>query len=288
MAAESYSYYSDSGDESSGRGRLNPIRHWDPTGDDGFSLPAVQPRKFPSILIAAARSEGKTTLVRYLYEQAIQKGPRDARFAYTWVLSNADATLRAYSEFVKPVYLDEPPRDGDQPINFVNFAREGEAVLGNLLRAQADAGPAAPRTLVVLDDVIGRDLRVSDLVQQLFTQGRHSRIAVILIVQAWTTYVPTAIRKNADIIALARLRSGTEAKIIRNEVLKGCFSDACPGRTVLPSGAVPKSAESLSCALLTEGTQNYGFVIVDHRRHAKIEAAELIHFFRVPKRFVQE
>jgi hypothetical protein len=284
MAAEAeyYSYSDELPD------RLCPIRSWDPTGDDGYSLPVVQPRKFPSILIAAARSEGKTTLVRYLYEQVIQKSGAHSRFAYTWVFSNADATLRAYSEFVKPAYLEDSPDEDAQPINFVNFAERGEEVLANLVRAQGEAGPAAPRTLVILDDVIGRDLRVSDLVQQLYTQGRHSRIAVILVVQAWSTSVPTAIRKNADIIALARLRSGTEAKMIRNEVLKGCFSDSCPGRTVLPSGAVPKSAEALSCALLTEGTQNYGFVIIDHRRHSKIEAGELIHFFRVPKRFVVE
>ena len=100
--------------------------------------------------------------------------------------------------------------------------------------------------LLVLDDVLTSDLRNNDTVTKLFTQGRHSRISVMLVSQAWSGALAPAVRKNADLIFLLRCRSGIENKMIRDESIKGCIAPDDVGRVRLPSGVVPDSEERLA------------------------------------------
>ncbi len=267
MSAGSASDYSDSDHES--------IPEWD-------LCDLLERGKFPSILIVAARGEGKSVLLRHLYRQRIRKAPVSEGFKFTFVYSNSPATLRSYREFVEPVQLGDDP----EPVNFIDFARDGASHIARLVEAQNRRGDDAPRVLLVLDDVLTSDLRNNDTVTKLFTQGRHSRISVVLVSQAWSGALAPAVRKNADLIFLLRCRSGVENKLIRDESIKGCIAPDDVGRVRLPSGVVPDSEEKLARGILQECTGNYRALVIDQRVR-ETRAAKMLAWYRVPEKYAQ-
>lgn len=254
------------------------IPAWDPAA-------LLQAGKFPAALFVAARGEGKSVLLRYLYQRVIARAKAEAGFKYTFVYSNSPATLASYAEFVEGFVPADA--DGDAaPVNFIDFARDGESHIARLLEAQARRGPRAPRVLIILDDVLTADLRNNDTVTQLFTQGRHSRVAVFLVSQAWSGALSPAVRKNTDILFFLRGRSGIENKMIRDETIKGCIAPDDVGRVRLPSGVVPASEERLARGILQECTGNYRCLVVDQRVR-ETRADRMLAWFRVPEKYAR-
>jgi len=263
--------------------RAPRIKQWAPTRK------LLRANKFDSALICAARGEGKSVMIRYWYESTVKRAPASKGYAMVFVLSRSEPTLRHYAEFVEPIWTtserEKPLEERGPPINFINFGTKGESFLHKLVASQAARGDAAPRVLVILDDVLTKELRYNDAVTQLFTQGRHSHIAVWLVSQAFTNAIDTNVRKNADLMVFLRCRSGLESESIKKEVIRGCIAPEDVGRTELPSGAVPSSEPRLSAGILSECTSDYKALIVDHRVKTT-RAHKMMAYFKVPAAFV--
>lgn len=275
------------------------VRDWDPK-NGGATLPLLRPDKYDSALFVAARQEGKTTLVRYLVKQIVNKTkPKKGGFHLIFVFSNSEQTLEEYKKFVPWLTARSRGRqrdsssgsgseveDDERPFNFINFEQNGDVAIDKLMRLQARDPEQKTRVLVILDDVISSDLRYNDRVNKFFTQGRHSRIAVWLVAQAYTAAVSTQVRKNADLMVFMRIRSGTEAKTVQDEVLAGCCHPTDVGMVALPeTGTVPTKKRELLEGLFTECTSEYRAMVVDHRQK-KTRLALMLHRFRVPDEFV--
>lgn len=287
---------------------------WQPDGS-GDTFPLLRPDKFDSLICCAARQEGKTTLIRYLVKQIVRKTrPRDGGFDLIFVFSNSRTTLDDYKKFVPWLLPGKSPIDpsnassdssdsGDsgsydgsdrdtttdtglpQPVNFIHFETAGAGAIEKLVRVQ-EADRSGTRVLVILDDVLTSDLKYNDHVNRFFTQGRHSRIAVWLISQGFTSALSTTVRKNTDIMIFLRTRSGTEAKTIQDEVLAGTLHPSDIGSIRLPeSGIVPTKERELLRGVLAECTSEYRAMVVDARQK-KTRMALMVHTFKVPKRYV--
>lgn len=263
--------------------RVARIHEWSP------KRKLLRSGKYDSALICAARGEGKSMMIRYWYETAVRHAPKDKGFAMVFVLSRSEPTLRHYAEFIPPIWTpaerEKPLDERGPPINFINFGTKGESFLHKLTASQAARGDAAPRVLVILDDVLTKELRYNDAVTQLFTQGRHSHIAVWLVSQAFTNAIDTNVRKNADLMVFLRCRSGLESESIKKEVIRGCVAPEDVGSTELPSGKVPTTEPRLSAGILSECTSDYKALIVDHRVKTT-RAHKMMSFFKVPAGFV--
>jgi hypothetical protein len=164
--------------------------------------------------------------------------------------------------------------------NFVRYDQAGDEYLARLVATQEAAGRRAPRCLVVLDDVIGRQLQFSEQVIRLFTQGRHARLAVILVSQAFTSAIAPAIRKNSDVMLFLRLRSGTEVKSVRDEVIAGALDPDDVGR-IRVGGRTPDSESDLAKRLWANATREYGCLCVDWREKG-VGAQQLLRTYRTP------
>lgn len=283
MRAKARAHDSDSDSIDSLGDRAPRIREWAP------KRKLLRAGKFDSALICAARGEGKSMLIRYWYETVVAAAPPAKGFAMTFVLSRSEPTLRQYAEFVPPLWTaaerEKPLDERGPPINFIDFAAKGESFLRKLAASQAARGAAAPRVLVILDDVLTKELRYNDAVTQLFTQGRHSHIAVWLISQAFTNAIDTSVRKNSDLMVFLRCRSGTEGEAIKKEVIRGCLAPEDVGATELPSGKVPTTEARLCAGALSECTSNYKALVVDHRVKTT-RAHKMMAYFKVPSGFV--
>ncbi len=243
------------------------IPAWDPATE------LLRPGAFDTMLVVAGRQEGKSTLIRVLIERVVNPAPPGTGFDVIYAFSNSEATLHSYAKCI-PVIRNKKT---GQALNLVHWKTQGDAVLRRLRGAQAKLGAKAPRVLLILDDVLGKSLRSSEDLQQLFTQGRHERLAVWLLAQAWTSAIPPVIRKNADLIVALRLRSGVEAKSFGDEVIRGSIGPGDVG-AVEVGGEAPRSESGLIRAVLSHYTQRYGALVVDHRRRASGLLLSLRHY----------
>lgn len=263
--------------------RVARIREWSP------KRKLLRAGKFDSALICAARGEGKSMLIRYWYETVVAGAAPNKGFAMTFVLSRSEPTLRHYAEFIPPIWTpaerEKPLDERGPPINFVDFNTKGETFLRKLVASQAARGEGAPRVLVILDDVLTKELRYNDAVTQLFTQGRHSHIAVWLISQAFTNAIDTNVRKNSDLMVFLRCRSGLESESIKKEVIRGCLAPEDVGCTELPSGKAPTTEARFCAGVLSECTSDYKALVVDHRVKTT-RAHKMMAYFKVPSGYV--
>lgn len=268
----------------------------------------LRPGKFDSMLVVAPRQEGKTVLIRHLIRRVVRRTP-PARggFDRVFVISNNDATLRAYAAFVPAPRAaagessPSPPSTSESgsesgasseptlpnlPRNLIN-AEADPHFITRLMALQNKLGRRAPRVLVIADDVVGDSMRsgsagsLGSEAQRLFTQGRHSRIAVWLVVQAWTREVSPTMRKNSDLCVFLRNRSGAEIKTIVDEVLTGALAPEDPGEVVVAGGTRPTTATALARAILAKATTEWGLLVVDWRVKS-LGAAALMRRYRVP------
>lgn len=260
-----------SGDASEGlRGPSKPLpelEEWDPATFQTEASP------FPSVVVLAARGEGKTTALKAILTEhvRIKGGRRGARtagpgFDGVFVFSNSVATLAAYA-FLPAVHT--------RARDFSNFVRleDDPGAIERLIRAQEDVragGRTPPRLLVILDDVLG-SVRSNAALNRIYTQGRHASIACVLVVQAFTTDLATSIRKNTDLWLSLRVRSGPERKAFSEEVLAGCVS-------VEDEDRFGQSDKVLARRLYNAHTSNFGVIVADHRVRETGAAAMLFHW----------
>lgn len=145
-----------------------------------------------TILIAAPRRSGKTTLVKTILEGLAERGwyPNVA----IWTKTKSD---REYAGIVPDYCIHE------------GLGREGTAAIVRLMDYQKMRVDAMTRsmkndhnifTLVVLDDVISDEyaVRNAGLFDEIFFNGRHWKIAFILLSQDIKA-IPPKLRGNLDI-----------------------------------------------------------------------------------------
>jgi hypothetical protein len=146
-------------------------------------------------------------------------------------------------------------------------------------------GPEAPRICVILDDCLTGDMKYDESINNIFTRGRHAKMAIWLISQTYVNGVSTTVRKNTDLALLLRTRSGTEARAICKELIEGTIHPNDIGNTTLPSGTTPKNQNALARSVLAEFTSNYSICVID-QREKDTSIKKMIFYFRVPNEHV--
>jgi|GEM_PF-5332258 len=210
---------------------------------------------YPAVLIVGPRGEGKSVLLRDWLEPLL--GGKKPAFEMVVVMSRNRKTLEGYKAWVPPVHTEKS--------DWVNVQPYSDARVAQLLAWQDALGEEAPRVALVLDDVVSREMRGSreDGLTTAFAMGRHSKVSVWLISQAWTGSVapPTLVRRNADVVALFRSRDGTERQAIVASVIAGGLTTDDVEESGIRSGGAQKLAE----LVYQDVCRNHWALVVDQR-----------------------
>ena len=191
-------------------------------------LKCFRPEELPShfsIIVYGQRRTGKTTWL--LWMMWLLKDRFDEIVVYS--STHHEGT---FQKFVNPKMCFSVYREGVM-----------QACI-NHQKARKQKGEKMPRVLVVMDDVLDqmKDLRRSDALLQLFTQGRHFNISIVILSQHCKA-LPPAFRKNVDAAVIFRTFS--------NDMCKSYYEDygGCMKRHTFNS-------------ILTEATQEYQGLVV--------------------------
>lgn len=208
------------------------------TNPNEISLLCFRPEELPAhfaIIVYGQRRTGKTTWLLWLM----------------WLLRDRFDEVVVYSSthhegtFQKHV---------DPKMCFSLFKENVMQACINHQKARKLKGETMPRVLVVMDDVLDqmRDMRRSDALLQLFTQGRHFNISIVVLSQHCKA-LPPAFRKNVDAAILFRTFS--------HDMVKSYYDDY---------GGV--MSRQTFFALLNDATQNYqGLVVLPCCISAKLQ-----------------
>jgi hypothetical protein len=191
----------------------------------------LEPDQTYSMLIAAIRRSGKTTMIRYIYP---------------FLAQTYDIVLFISNSIHNPVY------------NFVTgprFPCHNPQMFKDILKLQRRTGNLF-RICVILDDCISIGKKDDDALLQFFIRGRNSNVTILLSSQS-TKMINKNNRMNTDFIIIGNNPSA-EA---REDVLKSFLLGAVP----IPKFIKTKSqkVDYLNKYLLHH-TKDKGFLIMDN------------------------
>jgi hypothetical protein len=221
------------------------LQTWDPT--------VLQDKVF-SMLIFGSRHSGKSELFKYIY------GVNKFMFEYdfTVVMSESDDTLDFMSEFIpgnmfikgfKPNIIEQLMSTSEK------FELEGKKF----------------KYLLVIDDIVGSDIKNNDYIAKAYAICRHYNISVVLICQRLNAINMTA-RNNSDILLIGKCRSSQEKETIIKTFLRGFARKDID----------KKSEYKFYNDLLNDNTADYNFVVLDNFSNSN-KFEEVIQTIRAPQ-----
>lgn len=165
-------------------------------------LKYFRPDKIPrdsTIAIVAKRRSGKTTLIRNFV--------LDIRPQRVIAFVGSEEANKTYAEFIPPLYI------------YTHWDPEGLQRIFKYQRDNFDGDEKNIITVIVDDFGFDTDVMKSREMKELFQNGRHLGIQVILAVQ-FLRSVPLVNRGNFDIICVLRENNKNNQRILHEE----CFS----------------------------------------------------------------
>lgn len=194
---------------------------------------------FFSMVCIASRRRGKSELIRYVCESLKLVEEYD----YIAVLSQSEESLDHYSNFIH----------GDLFIKD-NFS----AAIANIIKVseKLETNDKKRKFLVIIDDVVGCDIKNSESIAQLYAMGRHYRMSVILIAQTLSN-VNVCARGNSDVILIGHVNNAQEKESIMNRLIDGTFLP----KEIRERGF--RSKKEFYYQLFAENTANYQFMVID-------------------------
>lgn len=240
------------------------IRDWSPKGEG--NLPLLRPGKFDSVFVCGPSGSGKTCMLSAWLRLVRATPPRKGGFDLVFAYSNNRNTLGVYERLI-PL---QRGADG-KPRNLVHWESAGPAHIDSIIAAQARRsaeGLPALRVLLILDDVLSTSLRFREeaaTLTQLYTNGRHSGVAVWLLSQTYANSVPTAVTKNTQLSVFFRVRDARDKDAIVNGQVRGAVSVEDIGTTRTSAGSLPTTELGLARTAYSEATRARGALIVDFR-----------------------
>lgn len=153
-----------------------------------------------SFIICSSRNQGKSVLLRDLYERHWE-----GNFHLVLVFSNTLGT-NWYDSFI-PASTKYHQYDEDILINLFKLQQEHKEKTGKYLNV-----------LAIFDDCISEELKHSEVLQNIFILGRHLGISICFITQS-PTLVKSTWRQNTTHLAILRLKGLGKEHIINNFLL---------------------------------------------------------------------
>jgi hypothetical protein len=198
--------------------------------------PQNVPIPFSSMIIASRRS-GKSHLIKYLFTKYWGK-----KFDMVVVMSPTMFT-GFFEEFV-----------------FGNFFFESlnEEFLETIFlkqRQRAEEGKKARQILLILDDCSDSRERYSNILQRIFTTGRHLNVSIIFSSQE-TVLSSTVARNNSDFILIGKNLGGRGRQNVTENFLMGNIDD-----DEIPEGM---SEKSYMGQLLRKYTADHSFIAISY------------------------
>lgn len=148
-----------------------------------------------SMILAASRNQGKSVLIRHLYEQ-YWEGKFDLVIVFSKTLGNG-----WYDQFIK------------HQTKFSTFDTEKLEMLNDIQQEQLEKTGYYLNILCIFDDCLGKDIMYSQELDDIFTLGRHKGISVVFATQNPTCINQTA-RQNTTHAIVLRLKGRGREHII--------------------------------------------------------------------------
>lgn len=168
--------------------------------------PSFQDNKHFAMIISSARRSGKSYLVRHLYTDKW-----DGLYDLVVVMTT-DVNRDYYSEFI-PGTLIFSDYQSDKISDLVQIQNELLIEKGRMLDV-----------LIILDDIVGKDVKASEDMLKLFCTGRHNNLAIVLIIQD-LTLCKTVLRDNCDYFICFKQKSARSRELITDQFLCGIYDE---------------------------------------------------------------
>ena len=174
-----------------------------------FDISKLSQTAHPVILIIGPRRSGKSTLVKNILSHIYDTIP-------LWIIMNGlEKTDPFYGPMIPPCFLYDTP-----DINVFHKLIERQS---NFIPAIESDDPkyagTSPRVGLVIDDCIkttNDPWTKSEDFNAMFTQGRHVRITLIVVLHS-VKCVPPIVRSNVDYLFIFNTTNYTERRKIRDE-----------------------------------------------------------------------
>ena len=163
--------------------------------------PNFNPDQNFSMAIVASRRSGKTTLLKSLMKNHIEKS-----FDQIVLISN---TLS------NEIYDDFAPEHKLTRLSVFN-----NDVIQGLITMQQEEGEDSEKVLVVIDDCVGNSVKYSSGLLKLFCVSRNLNMSIIYSVQDSTCLLPSH-RENLDFLIIMRIKTFPKIKHIIDTFLIG-------------------------------------------------------------------
>ena len=223
---------------------IKPLSKWNPRT---LKLPF-------SALMIASRNSGKSTLIRYLYENYWA-----TKFDITCVFCPTDYHQK-YPEFIPGTLFFE---DFDPAI-----LRKIQA----LQKKRMEDGKKAYQVLIIFDDCSDDRERYMRDIQYVFTKGRHSMISVLFATQS-SSLTSTVWRNNADAIFLSQNRSSGG----RDQLVDNYFS-GLSDEDDRPEGMTERRFYN---KILKKYTSDNKFIVITFNGRTN-EFVDMVQWFKAP------
>ena len=136
------------------------------------------------------------------------------------------------------------------------------------------------RVLLILDDIVGKDSKNSDEILQLFANGRHQNISVIILIQDMT-FMPTTIRSNTDLFFTFYNKDNRSKEFVINGFMSGLIDeDDLPTKTEKSDTKI--SEMKFLKKLIKDTCQNHQCIVVDYLKNNQNDFREIVYKYKAP------
>lgn len=198
-----------------------------------------------SAIFAASRRSGKTTLIKYLYNELSK--------SFDIIIFFCDTLHNKNYSFVQ-----EP-----------KFNHFSSGVLNDLFDFQKNTNNEY-KILIIMDDCVSNDTKNSDEIMQLYLTGRNWNISCIISSQV-STLINKKSRGNTDFVFIGKTNTPENRLNLIETFLITCLKPPQEIKTKV-------AKEFWLDKFLIENTEDYNFIVLDY-----LSSGERVYNFKSPK-----
>lgn len=207
--------------------------------------------KLFSMVITGSRREGKSYMIKHIYE----KCNFGNEYAFTIVFTENADNMDYMSEYISgDLFFKEFDPDIIERIKKLNYAFEVKGI--------------KKKFLIIIDDCL--DTKNDLSMKKLYAMGRHENISIIFSIQK-TTLIDTTCRNNSDLILITRSKSANEKKSIIDNFMKG---------TAEEDDMKGMSEDKFHRLLLKDTCKDYQFLVLDYTNNKSNNFNDIVKIYK--------
>lgn len=204
--------------------------------------------KFFSMIISGSRREGKSYMIKHIYETC----NFGQEYDFVAVFSENTDNIDFYSEFVHgSLFFDHYDTDVIDRIKQLNEAFELKGI--------------QKKFLLIMDDCMGNSKNEENF-KKLYAQGRHMNISIIFSIQK-ATLIDTTARNNSDVVMICRSKSAMEKTSIIDNFMKG---------TAEEEDMKGMKEDKFHRKLMKDYCKDYQFLVLDYMNSSSNEFTDIV------------